>query len=223
MREYILERVKNTTRNFRLGGIEVEEVDPLPDNINLDHILKAIENNFPSHYFNGVKGIKINHLEDFDKREVNALYRDGYLYITNQQDDGEDIVNDIIHEFAHHMETLYSEKIYGDESIKKEFLKKRKQLKQEIQAEGYWVDEYDFEDLKFSTSFDKFLYKRVGKNLLRMLTSGLFIRPYASVSLREYFATGFEAYYLGKRDDLKKISPFLYLKIDELHKDLYNK
>jgi len=223
VRDYILEKVKNTPTRFRLGGIEVEEIDPLPEDINLNHILKAIEKNFPSHYFNAVKGIKIEHLEEFDEREVNALYRDGYLYITNQQDDAEDIINDIIHEFAHHVETIYPEKVYGDESIKKEFLKKRKQLKQEIQSEGYWVNEYDFENLKFSNSFDLFLYKRIGKNLLRMLTSGLFIRPYSSVSLREYFATGFEAYYLGDRDLLKKISPFLYLKIDEIHKALYNK
>ena len=45
----------------------------------------------------------------------------------------------------------------------------------------------------------------------------MFIRPYASVSLREYFATGFEAYYLGKRDSLEKISPILYDKINALH------
>ena len=36
-------------------------------------------------------------------------------------------------------------------------------------------------------------------------------------SLREYFATGFEAYYLGKQDALEKISPMLYDKINELH------
>lgn len=223
MREYILEKMENSPRRFRLGGIEVEEVDPLPNGINLDHILKAVEKNFPSHYFKGVKGIKINHLKDFDEREVNALYRDGYLHITNQQDNHQDILDDIVHEFAHHLETIHLEKIYGDESIKKEFLKKRKQLEYEIRSEGYWTDEFDFSDVMFSTAFDNFLYKRVGKNMLKMVTSGLFIRPYAAVSLREYFATGFEAYYLGKQDSLKKISPFLYLKIDEIHKDLYNK
>ena len=53
--------------------------------------------------------------------------------------------------------------------------------------------------------------------MLRMVTTGLFIRPYASVSLREYFATGFEAYYLGKQNSLEKISPMLFDKIDELN------
>jgi hypothetical protein len=40
--------------------------------------------------------------------------------------------------------------------------------------------------------------------MLRMVTTGMFIRPYAAVSLREYFATGFEAYYLGKQDNFRK-------------------
>ena len=99
-----------------------------------------------------------------------------------------------------------------------EFLRKRKELKFELQSEGYWVNEYDFDNLKYDEDFDKFLYKRVGKNMLRLATSGMFIRPYAAVSLREYFATGFEAYYLGKRDTLQKISPSLYDRITELHK-----
>ncbi len=74
-------------------------------------------------------------------------------------------------------------------------------------SEGYWANEYDFDNLKFDEKFDDFLYKRVGRNMLKMVTTGIFIRPYASVSLREYFATGFEAYYLGKQDTLEKISP----------------
>jgi hypothetical protein len=53
--------------------------------------------------------------------------------------------------------------------------------------------------------------------MLKMVTTGIFIRPYASVSIREYFATGFEAYYLGKQEALEKISPMLYDKITELH------
>ena len=98
-----------------------------------------------------------------------------------------------------------------------EFLKKRQELKFELQSEGYWLDQYDFDNLKYDEQFDNFLYKRVGGNMLRMVTTGSFIRPYASVSLREYFATGFEAYYLGKQNTLEKISPMLYDKINELH------
>ena len=56
--------------------------------------------------------------------------------------------------------------------------------------------------------------------MLNMVTTGIFIRPYGAVSIREYFATGFESYYLNteKRDSLFNISPDLYDKIDSLDK-----
>ena len=45
---------------------------------------------------------------------------------------------------------------------------------------------------------------------------GLFVSPYAPTSLREYFATGFEEYYIGDRNYLRKISPNLYTQISKL-------
>jgi hypothetical protein len=217
MRDYIEEKVKNTTRYFKFGNIEVEQLEPTPENINLPAIFKTIENNLPPHYFHKLKGIKIGHTQEFDDRGVNAVYRDQSFQITNRQSNAKDIIEDIVHEFAHHMEILFPEMIYGDKALIHEFVKKRNELKFELQSEGYWVKEYDFDQLKYDHAFDQFLYQRVGQNMLRLATAGLFIRPYASVSLREYFATGFEAYYLGKQDTLEKISPMLYDKVNELH------
>jgi len=217
MREYISEKVKNTTRYFQFGNIEVKQNGPVPDDINIEAILKAIENNFPSHYFKELKRVEIGHIDEFDRRDINAVYKDKVFYITNRQDNTKDLMDDIIHEFAHHIETLYPEMVYSDESIIHEFLRKRQELNFELRSEGYWTDEYDFDNLKYDESFDNFLYKRVGRNMLRMITTGLFIRPYATVSIREYFATGFEAYYLGKQDTLESISPRLFDKIEEIH------
>ena len=217
MRNYIENKVKNTTRHFKFGNVQVIEDEPISSDFNIDAVLKAIERVFPPHYFTNLKGIRIGHLDEFDKRGVNALYRDSTFYISNQQDGVSDLMDDIIHEFAHHLETLYPEIIYSDQALINEFLIKRNQLKYELQSEGYWVDEYNFDNLKFDQDFDNFLYKRVGRNMLRLATANIFIRPYASVSLREYFATGFEAYYLGKENTLDKISPVLYNKIEQLH------
>jgi hypothetical protein len=216
MREYVFEKVKNTTRHFRFGNVPVYEKDQLPDNVDAQAIFSSVERLIPSKLFSGLKGVQIGHQEVFDDREANALYRDGVFYITQDQDNAADLIDDIVHEFAHHAEVLYPEQIYGDQKIKKEFLKKRYELEFELKSEGYWTQEYDFKNLKFDEDFDQFLYKRVGKNLLRMITSGMFIRPYGAVSLREYFATGFEQYFLGSKQKLKKISPELYNKIDEL-------
>lgn len=216
MRDYIFEKVENSTKYFRFGGIDVVEVDPVPAGIDLQSIFYSLEKLFPAKYFKGLKEVRIEHIPEFDQRNTNAMYRDGVFYITNQQDDAKDIIEDVIHEFAHHIEMLYPTEIYSDESLKKEFLTKRAQLEFELRSEGYWTKEYDFKDLKFDTDFDVFLYKRVGKQMLRMTTANIFIRPYASVSLREYFATGFEAYYMGNKDLLKQLSPVLYNKIERL-------
>jgi len=217
MREYILEKVKNTTRHFKFGNVKVHEIDPMPDGIDLEAILKTIDRSFPPYYFRDLKGIKIQHIQEFDEREVNAVYKDGIFYITNKQENSKDLMDDIVHEFAHHMEMKFPELIYSDETLINEFRRKRKELNFELRSEGYWTEEFDFDNLKFDEDFDKFLYKRVGKNMLQMVTAGMFIRPYASVSLREYFATGFEAYYLGQENTLERISPMLYDKINELH------
>ena len=221
MRSYIEEKMKNSTRYFKFGNIEVEEIEPCPESVNLEAIFKTIEKYLPSHYFKGLKGVKIGTFIEFEKRDANAFYDDGVFYISNMQKNSKDILDDVIHEFAHHLETLYPNKIYEDNRIIHEFLRKRQELEFELRSEGYWTDDYDLGELKYNEKLDKFLYKRVGPQMLRMLTSGSFIRPYSSISLREYFATGFEAYYLGKRDELEKISPMLYDKIDEIHH--YNK
>jgi len=217
MRDYIFEKTKNTTRHFKFGNIPVYENDPVPDNIDIYSIFKAVEKNLPSHYFDGIEAVVIDHLPEFDRRTVNAVYRDKKFFISNKQDNANDLLDDVVHEFAHHLETKYPEFIYEDKKLINEFIKKRNELKFELQSEGYWVNEYNFDSLKFNQSFDDFLYKRVGRNMLKMVTMGIFIRPYGAVSLREYFATGFEAYYLGKKDILNKISPHLYDKIEELH------
>ena len=217
MRDYIEEKLQNNTRHFRFGNVPVEELEPVPDSVNLPAVFRTIEDHLPSHYFQDLKGVKIGTFAEFESRDSNAFYHDGTFYISNQQENSYDILDDMIHEFAHHLETLYPHQIYDDDRIVGEFLKKRSELEFELKSEGYWTDEYDFDNLKYDAGLDNFLYKRVGPRLLRMITSGSFIRPYASVSLREYFATGFEAYYLGKKDQLEKESPMLYDKIDELH------
>ncbi len=215
--EYIFEKIKNTTKRFYFGDIPVNQDDDLPDGVNFKAILKTMEKSLPPHYFDGLKAINIVHLDEFDEREVNAVYRDSQFFITNKQDNAEDLLDDLVHESAHHIEERYTDFIYSDNKVKSEFLKKRAELEFELRSEGYWTKEYNFKNYRYNSDFDKFLYNRVGKNMLKRTTSGMFVRPYASVSLREYFATGFEAFYLGNKEKLDQVSPMLYDKINELH------
>ena len=77
----------------------------------------------------------------------------------------------------------------------------------EYSLQDYRNPEYDYE-------FDQHLYKNIGYDKLRTISSGLFYSPYAITALREYWANGFENYLLGDKDKLKELSPVLFQKID---------
>ena len=48
---------------------------------------------------------------------------------------------------------------------------------------------------------------------------GLFVSPYGATSIQEYFANGFEKYYLDNPRRVRDISPILYRKIEEIIND----
>jgi hypothetical protein len=69
---------------------------------------------------------------------------------------------------------------------------------------------------EYDSVFDDYLYNFLGYDLLGPLTSEYFYSPYGITSLREYWANGFENYFLGDRQKLKDISPILYTRIKSL-------
>jgi hypothetical protein len=109
-----------------------------------------------------------------------------------------------------------SEYIYEDQIIINEFLGKRNRMHQLLKAEGIEVSEAYFNELDYNEDFDKFLYQQIGYDRLVYITMGLFASPYAATSLREYFANGFEYYFLKDPGYINKISRGLYEKIENL-------
>ncbi len=216
-RKYIVERLKSTNIQKSVFGIPIKIIDSLPENIDFEYILYLLENKIPKSFFRNLKAIHVEHLDEFVKRDINALYKNGILYVTNEQDNTDDLLDDIVHELAHHVETVFLEDVYKDNKIKNEFLKKRKELSFELASEGYDIPQGFSSDIKFSHEIDNFLHKRVGYRSLKMFGLGIFVRPYAATSLREYFAVGFEYFYLKDAEELKKTCPFLYNKIYYLH------
>ena len=199
------------------GKVDVIVKDDLPKNVNLSKVLYIVRQTLPEKYFHGLEEIHVSNDIKFQERDINAFYDDMKLYISPDQDNERDMIDDIVHEMAHHLEVIAAEEIYADKAILKEFLKKRKQLNFELRSEGYDTSEYDLENASYDKGLDFFLYKRVGYKTLNYLIPGLFVRPYAVTSVREYFASGIEAFYLGNKSELMRTSPVLYKKIDELH------
>ena len=84
-------------------------------------------------------------------------------------------------------------------------------------ADGLLVPPDISDEVEYSKEFDEFLHFELGFEKASNYTNGLFIDSYASVSISEYFATGFESYYVEQETQaLKKISPALYEKIETL-------
>jgi len=198
------------------GDILVLVKDPLSEEIDLRYCLEQVEQSIPKVLVYGLDSIIIGNFPEFEERQINAFYRDGAIYVSNLQDDDEDFIDDIVHEIAHLVEKTYGALIYEDQKIAREFLGKRQRLFYLLKAEGFDVVPKDFMETEYSKEFDMYLFQEVGYPLLTQLTMGLFLTPYGITSLSEYFAEGFEYYFLKDREYVKKICPASYRKIEKL-------
>ena len=200
-------------KEFYLNGALIQVVDPLSNSINLEKIIHFLQNKIPDQILNLIDVYYIGDFDVFKKRNTNAAYMDGAIYLSNNQDGEKDLLDDIIHELGHALIEKDHINIFGDGLVKQEFLSKRQTLKRILRSKGYNIPK-SFNTTGFSQDMDDFLYKEVGYKTLTNMINGLFVSPYAVTSLEEYFSTGLEDYYLGKSLLLKSISPQLYNKME---------
>ena len=217
--EYIKQSHKRALKENKekdLHGKFVYVKDPLPDDVDLDYVIKYVEEHIPSRLMYAIDSIYVGNFDFLNEKNVNALYLDSAIYVSNSQSNEEDMIDDIIHEMAHSVEEFMGEELYFDGEVEKEFLGKRKRLCDLLASEGYELPIVACYNTEYDEKFDKFLYQTVGYSTLTNLGMGLFYSPYAITSLREYFANGFEHYFIGDRKYLKNISPILYNKIIDI-------
>jgi|TARA_R110002074_G_scaffold358381_2_gene530712 hypothetical protein len=213
---YVKTRNK-TLPEYQFGNFHVFVQAPISEDIDISEVFKDINMLLPEHFLNLVDIVYIGEFNFLKEREINAMYSDGALYISNIQDDAADLKDDLVHEISHAVEERYGQMLYSDEKIKNEFLLKRSKLKRILSFQDYDISGLDFLQTEYDKDFDNFLYKDVGYDALQMLTVDLFINPYAATSLKEYFATGFEEYYLENKLYLNKLSPYVYKKLSLLN------
>ena len=217
MKEYITEgadKSRKKLKQYDIHGKPFVFVEPFKNDINLDYVKKTIETLTPDFFFDNVDSFLVGYADEFFKgdREYNAMYKDGAIYLSPDQDNEKDLLDDILHELAHAVEKKNEEEIYGDGRLEREFLAKRNTLYHLLDDEDYDIE--DYENPEYDYKFDQHLYKGIGYDKLRTISSGLFYSPYAITALREYWANGFENYLLGDRNKLKELSPVLYEIID---------
>jgi len=210
-----IEKSKNLRDSWSLNGIQIFTKDKLPKGFDMKFVVEYVNSRIPSHMMKGVDIIYIGEFEEMKQREINAYFADGAIYVTNRQDDEMDMIDDIIHEMAHSVEREYSNTIYTG-AIEREFLAKRDRLFYILRTEGYRISPVFKVKTEYDESIDEFLYKEVGYEKLNTLVNGLFVSAYASTSLSEYFARGFEEYHMGDVNYLRKLCPVLYSILDSL-------
>lgn len=208
---------KSLRNHYKLHSIDIIVKDSLPENVDIDFVIKYVTARIPDFLIDGVDIIYVGQFESLIQREVNALYEDGAIYITNDQDDEMDMIDDLVHELAHSNENRFADIIYGDGKLEEEFLRKRTFLSRVLKHVGETPPPPQFlVSLNFDQDIDDYLYKEVGYTALWNYVNGIFPSPYAATSIREYFARGFEEYFIGDRKSLTKNNIVLYSKLQEL-------
>ena len=203
--------------HFTVENIEVFIKDEVEnEQVSVKNVVNIVAQKIPKHLLRNVDSIYVGQFSFLNSRNFEAAYENSSIFVTNIQDNELDMVDDIIHEVAHSVEEIYSRYLYSDQKLATEFKRKRKQLHQ-VLGKDYDVNRKVFMNLDYDQELDEFLYSTVGYQALTTLSPNIFHSPYASTSLSEYFADGFEAFYM--REDipkLKRISPELYKKLSGL-------
>tara|TARA_A100000172_G_scaffold34883_3_gene21144 strand:+ start:421 stop:1041 length:621 start_codon:yes stop_codon:yes gene_type:complete len=186
------------------------EIDP---DVSMPQLASDLEELLPQALLRGVDVFYIGDFKELKGR--NAAYADGAVYISNREPTNEDIVENVVHEVAHSLAENFSNHVY-DASLVSEFKAKRETLKNVLASHGYRLPDPYFDNIEYNKRFDQFLADDVGYPTLLNLTMGLFASPYGATSIAEYFANGFEKYFLDSPYRVQKISPVLYQKIEEI-------
>ena len=107
---------------YNLGSVDVYIKDRLPEHIDVDFVLKYISTLLPGYILKKIDIIYVGEFHQFKERDINAFYDNGAIFITNEHDDEQDMIDDIVHEIAHSNEERHQDIIYSDGSLEKEFM-----------------------------------------------------------------------------------------------------
>tara|TARA_Y100000310_G_scaffold17662_1_gene17423 strand:+ start:832 stop:1449 length:618 start_codon:yes stop_codon:yes gene_type:complete len=166
-----------------------------------------------------LKYVDVVYIGNFKELEGrNALFLNGAIYMIASEPTIFDMLENFIHEVAHSLASQYGWQIY-DSSLIQEFKGKRRRLYHILHQEGYHINPVLYVNTEYNKKFDEFLANEVGYPTLLSLTIGLFASPYGATSIQEYFANGFEKYFLDSPRLVRDVSPVLYGKIEEIIND----
>jgi len=205
-------------KHYTMHDIEIFIKDDLPKIIDVDFVFKYIASAIPSFLLSDIDVVYIGEFEHLRKRHISAIYEDGAIYVTNEQDSEMDLIDDIIHEVAHSVEKRHVDLIYGDNGIQNEFKSKRQKLYDVLKSKGRNPPMEMITNFSYSPTLDNYFYTEITYPVLDQICTfeKLFVGPYSATSVREYFASNFERYFLGENMLVRNFSPAVFFKIKAL-------
>lgn len=201
---------------FLIAGLKVYIKEPITNDVNIVKCLQYISHRMPKNMLSNVDSLMVGQFPFLRKRDAEAVYKDGTIYLTNTHENHHSLISDVVHEIAHSFEEIEKDSLYEDKTIENEFLSKRESLYQILNSQGlvtYPIQREDFYNLNYDMAFDNYLYQIIGYEKLGNLTGGIFISPYGATCLREYFANAFENFFVNDVNLVKKYSPNVYRKL----------
>ncbi len=231
IKSYITEQQQSTSKRsksipvfyiYRRIPIYLFDKSPAPTAVKaLQSLALSIQKRIPVALFKEVDTINVGTFPDLKQREVNSVYKDGVIFLDSTNlNSPQDAIRDVVHELAHSWEETHRPQLYGDGKVEKEFMSKRIQMLDYIQAhiDGLEIPVEAFSTSDYNQEADNFLFKTVGYDRLANMIGTLFVGPYATTSLGEYFASTFEAYFFGDAgaNELSTTSPAVLSAVERI-------
>lgn len=214
-----LEYVKKTSSVkpiFDIHGVRFYLKSPLPQNINPEELKKNIFSKLPGGLFKDINNIFIGDFEYLKNRGATAISYQNSIFLTDAQDNIEDLVNDIAHELGHSLEKKFFHNIHKNNDLKREFLSKKKLAISILKSMGFGFSPEHTCSPEYDKEIDDLLTNKIGLHNIEKEFANLVTTPYSLVSLSEYFSEGLECFLLYDRFSLAKMCPVLYNVIDTI-------
>lgn len=219
---WIRESIKKGKRmrdHYNVNGVDIFIKDPLPDHIDASFVFEYIATRIPFYFLDNVEIIYIGIFPEMKERDINAFFENDAIFVTNDQDDEMDLIDDLVHEISHAVEKRVGDLIYGDGMFQREFIAKRRRLSSLLSQKYNVPADFDI-NFDYDRAIDNFLYRDVGYDVLNQVSVGIFPSAYAATSISEYWATGFEEMFLGDPKKIKEMCPILYNRLALVIKEL---
>ena len=204
---------------FTLNDVTVIIKDKLPDNVDPDFVFNYVNARVPFYLTKNIEMIYIGMFPEMKERDIDAFFENDAIYVTNEQSNEMDMIEDLIHEISHAIEQYNQEFIYGNGALQREFIAKRKRLSGLLSQKFTVPADFNI-NFEYDRAIDEFLFRDVGYDVLNQVCVGLFPSAYAATSISEYWALGFEELFIGDKDRLRNLCPVLYRTLITLLKEL---